>query len=185
MGPIPGSRQPSRDRRGWTFALRVAFASFHCSPKGLVGVGGGGDGEKTRPGSGLRLFSQFGKRPDSSRGKNDEWDRRFDAYLMPPQTWRHVSPPPHLHLFVLMSPRSGPCLTFNSALTDTGRRLSKHEPSNGDVRTGPGHQRITRGGSRISTRLMSPELSDWRQPRLSPPRHGWILSAAATRRQKC
>lgn len=41
--------------------------------------------------------------------------------------------PPRLAPFVCagVPRRSGPWLTFHSALTDTGRRLSKHGPSNG------------------------------------------------------
>jgi len=38
--------------------------------------------------------------------------------------------------------QSGPWLTFNSALTDTGRRLSKRRPSSNEMWISPSHQRI-------------------------------------------
>lgn len=73
--------------------------------------------------------------------------------------------------------QSGPWLTFNSTLTDTGRRLSKRGPSNNEMWI----SWATSGSATDSTHtkywgpvsLMSSELSDWTQPCLSPLWHRW------------
>lgn len=74
--------------------------------------------------------------------------------------------------------QSGPWLTFNSALTDTGRRLSKRGPSNNEMwnllwATSGSATDSTHTKYRGPVSLMSSELSDWTQPCLSPLRHSW------------
>lgn len=71
--------------------------------------------------------------------------------------------PPHLVAsssicLAHVSHRSGPWLTFNSALTATGRRLSKHGLSNGGVPTGSSHQRI--GGNAHAADLRARALNE-------------------------